>query len=202
MDPPSPKRVVRAQVRAALRGVPARRWVEDSRRLVGNLLREPRLAGARTIMAFAPMPEEADIMAALRTWLDQGARICLPRIDWEALTISPVALQVLAPPELIETTQGIREPAQQCQVVGVDEVEVVLVPGLAFSREPTAPGAGGFARLGKGKGFYDRFLAQRSLRALTLGIAMSEQVVQDVPMEPWDVPVAGLATPDGVRWAR
>jgi 5-formyltetrahydrofolate cyclo-ligase len=151
------------------------------------------------------MPDEPDIVPALQACLDRGVRIVLPRIDWSANAIVPIAMQVLAPPELVETSLGIREPGPAARMVEAAEIDVVLVPGLAFGPDPLPPGPGGpggFPRLGKGKGFYDRFLSRSALRAMTLGIALNEQLVHDVPMTSSDVPVMGLATPDSVRWAR
>ncbi len=205
MHTPSAKGVVRARVRARLQGLTPQGRAADSQRLVDHLLREPRLSGAGTIMAFAPMPDEPDLMPALGAWLGRGVRIALPRIDWTHNTIAPVLVQVLAPPELVETAFGILEPGPGAWIVERAEIDVVLVPGLAFGPDPLPPGPGGpggFPRLGKGKGFYDRFLAGPAMRALTLGIALNEQLVHDVPMTPSDVPVMGLATPDAVRWAR
>ena len=68
----------------------------------------------------------------------------------------PVATQALCPPE---------------------EICAVLVPGLAFSPEGE--------RLGRGAGFYDRFL-QRHPGALRIGVAFQEQIANSIPVDPWD----------------
>lgn len=70
-----------------------------------------------------------------------------------------------------------------------DEIAVVLVPGLAFTREG--------ARLGRGAGFYDRFLAAHP-RALRIGIGFSEQLTDRLPVEPLDQAMDMLLTDEGV----
>lgn len=79
---------------------------------------------------------------------------------------------------------GIPEPVQG-QVVVPD---ILLVPGLGFSRN-------GF-RLGRGGGFYDRYLAEHKVQAI--GVAYREQILTDVPVEPWDQQLDWLVDPQGI----
>jgi 5-formyltetrahydrofolate cyclo-ligase len=71
-----------------------------------------------------------------------------------------------------------------------DGFDFVLVPGLAFDR------AG--QRLGKGLGYYDRFLRRLSGSTLFVGFAYSEQVVPEVPVDEWDAKMHMLVTEEGV----
>jgi 5-formyltetrahydrofolate cyclo-ligase len=68
--------------------------------------------------------------------------------------------------------------------------DLVVVPGMAFDT------AG--RRLGRGSGYYDRFLAGLEPSAATVGLAFSCQLVSEVPVDPWDIPVQAVATEDGV----
>ena len=86
---------------------------------------------------------------------------------------------------------GIREP----QVVPGDEgvrggFDLVVVPGLAFDSHGR--------RLGQGYGYYDRFLAALGGTALSIGLAFSWQLVPEVPVDAWDVPVDAVVTEDGI----
>ncbi len=86
---------------------------------------------------------------------------------------------------------GIREP----QAVPGDEgvrggFDLVVVPGLAFDLHGR--------RLGQGYGYYDRFLAALGGTALTVGLAFSWQLVPEVPVDAWDVPVDAVVTEDGI----
>jgi 5-formyltetrahydrofolate cyclo-ligase len=84
---------------------------------------------------------------------------------------------------------GFDQPLVDAPAVAAAELGVVLVPGLAF----TADGR----RLGQGGGYYDRLLGGSG--AVAVGIAPAAVVVDDVPTEPHDAPMAWLATEDGVR---
>lgn len=83
---------------------------------------------------------------------------------------------------------GIWEPLPAPErFVSADAFDLVLVPGLAFDLN------GG--RLGRGAGFYDRFLATLSPKARLVGVALDEQIVEQTPRDAFDLPVDALATP-------
>jgi len=71
------------------------------------------------------------------------------------------------------------------------ERTLVLVPGLGFDA------AGG--RLGRGKGYYDRFLAKLGLGAAAVGICFEAQLLPEIPMDRSDVRVGYLCTETGLR---
>ena len=85
---------------------------------------------------------------------------------------------------LIAGRHGIREPAADVSAVPPGEIDLVLVPGLAFDE------AG--RRLGRGAGYYDRFLAPLSVA--TVGVAFELQLVPEVPAGSGDVPVGAIVT--------
>lgn len=91
---------------------------------------------------------------------------------------------------------GIREPRVDPGMAGTrNGFDLVVVPGLAF--DPAG------RRLGKGYGFYDRFLAELADGTETVGLAFSWQLLPEVPVESWDVPVGVVVTDEGViRTAR
>ncbi|MBQ8285168.1 MAG: 5-formyltetrahydrofolate cyclo-ligase [Thermoguttaceae bacterium] len=83
---------------------------------------------------------------------------------------------------------GIWEPVPDAsRLVAPDAFDVVLVPGLAFDLD------GG--RLGRGAGFYDRFLATLPPKTRLVGVALDEQIVDKAPRDAFDLPVDALATP-------
>ncbi len=86
---------------------------------------------------------------------------------------------------------GIREPFALPGREGVRKgFDLVVVPGLAFD-------AAGW-RLGRGHGFYDRFLSGLGGRVVMVGLAFSWQLVPEVPVEAWDVPVDAVVTEKAV----
>lgn len=149
-----------------------------------------RWGGAGTVMAYLALPLEADPAAAMAVWRVRGATVCVPRTDWGARSMEPVVLGGT----LVEGANGMREVGADQPVVGVDRLEVVVVPGLGFTR------SGG--RLGRGAGFYDRFLARLSPGTVRVGLAVSAQVRDDVPLEATDRPVDWVVTEDGAASCR
>ena len=83
----------------------------------------------------------------------------------------------------------IEEPADG-EPWPADNIDLIVVPGLAFDT------SGG--RLGKGGGFYDRFLVQPGMHALTCAVAFAEQMIETVPAEPHDRRVDMLVTDEAV----
>lgn len=83
---------------------------------------------------------------------------------------------------------GFEQPAADAATIPREEIDVVLVPGLAFGRDGR--------RLGRGAGYYDRFLAE--LDADKVGLTTSDRLRHDLPLESHDVPVDWIATENGV----
>ncbi len=74
---------------------------------------------------------------------------------------------------------GITEPEDSCPTVDPSEIDLAIVPGLAFSRSGI--------RLGRGKGYYDRMLPR--LNCFKLGVCYSVALSDSIPSEKWDVPM-------------
>lgn len=129
-----------------------------------------------------PTGSEIDPRPALAALADLGWRIALPCVRGDALTFRDWPDIVRTPPP---GWQGIPEPDAGQPPSTPD---VLLVPLLA------ATPAGG--RLGQGKGFYDRTLA--AMPAFAVGLLYDVQLVEALPLDPWDRPLAALATPS--RW--
>jgi 5-formyltetrahydrofolate cyclo-ligase len=85
---------------------------------------------------------------------------------------------------------GIREPLTG-KPIPMDMIDLVIVPGLGFSTT-------GY-RIGRGMGFYDRFLAQPDFIGRSCGLAFEEQVVEDLPVLDHDIPLSMLVTDRGIR---
>lgn len=85
---------------------------------------------------------------------------------------------------------GIREPIQG-PPLPIAEIDLVLVPGLGFDEQGN--------RLGRGRGFYDRFLSHADFQGVTCAFALERQVVEHVPHDAHDVRVQMLVTEERVR---
>jgi 5-formyltetrahydrofolate cyclo-ligase len=85
---------------------------------------------------------------------------------------------------------GLREPPSHAPQRAIGEIDVFLVPGVAFTKDGR--------RLGRGGGYYDGTLALRSPTAITIGVAFDCNVVIDLPLEAHDLRVDFVATEHGV----
>ncbi len=104
--------------------------------------------------------------------------VCYPRVHGEGL----VFLRVAEPEALLRSRWNLLEPPHREEaVVPPGEIDLLLVPGVAFTRE------GG--RMGRGGGYYDRLLADPALRAASFGVCFAEQIVPRLPIEAHDRPV-------------
>ena len=178
------KRTLRRRMLENLRAMPARERVEGSLSLMDRLLGSELWTQAEAIYSYLSLELEVDTHRAHTAALAGGKRLALPRIEGDELDFRFVE-ELAGPWEA--GALGIREPSTALPAASWTPggAVLVLVPGLAFD------GAGG--RLGRGKGFYDRFLA-RSGAPATVGLCFSVQLVDEVPREQNDHRVGWLAT--------
>ncbi len=156
---------------------------EMSAQLCAALAAMPAWHAARTVALFAPLPSEPDV-EGLWAYL-AGKRAAYPRMAGETFALYAVE----SPYELVPAQWGIREPRPE-RLVSPAEVDFVVIPGVAFTRDG--------ARCGRGKGFYDRFLAELSPAACKTGACFARQLVAELPMEPHDVRMDFVVTEAGV----
>lgn len=140
-------------------------------------------------MLFLSMSLEVDTrQLALQAWADLK-RVLAPRVTWDQRRMLPIEIQSLAS-GVQEGYMGIREPVEGMPVP-VSYIDLVVVPGLAFDDRGD--------RLGRGRGFYDRFLAHPDFRGVSCGLAFELQCVETLPTGPTDMPVDMLVTDEKVR---
>lgn len=142
---------------------------------------------ARSILFFAPLPEELDVWPLLMTAFSAGKAIALPRFISEENAYIACGVRDLDR-DLQAGHFGIREPTEQCAPLSSNRIDLILVPGVAFDLEGR--------RLGRGKGYYDQLLT--TVRGKMCGVGFDEQIVPEVPIEPHDVRLDYILTP--TRW--
>ncbi len=134
----------------------------------------PEFAAARCVALFAALADEPDTRPMLERWA-AGRRIVLPRVEGETMRFYDYDLESLRCGAF-----GIDEP-QRGEACDPADIDLIIVPGVAF----TASGA----RLGRGRGYYDRYLSQPALRASMVGVCYAHQIVDALPVEPHDIPM-------------
>lgn len=192
------KAEVRAAMRAQLAGLSACERADRSEAICTALERHlARLVPAGGILAaFWPLPGEPDLSPLLRDWIDGAGRgLALPRVIVSAGGGEPgggvmeFRRVAAVPGDLVRSTPfGILEPdPARCPAVTSERIAAVLVPGLAFDSSG--------ARLGRGGGFYDRYLAKLPAAVPRIGIAFDVQWCEEsLPALPHDQRVDSITT--------
>lgn len=127
---------------------------------------------AENILIYHSLPDELQTLDFLQKWHTRK-RFFLPRVAGVNLELLPYSPDSLQPGAF-----GIEEPAAG-QPVDPSTMELIIVPAVAYDRQGN--------RLGRGKGFYDRLLAET--RATTIGVAYDFQLLDALPTDPHDTPV-------------
>jgi 5-formyltetrahydrofolate cyclo-ligase len=208
--PPDPKSLARDLARASLAALAPRERERASAALCQRVARLPEWRQARVRMAFVPDTRDAtpepDVWPLVVDTLRDGARVALPRTDWSDRSMVAVELaSVKSLSQDLADSKGVREGAPHLSTIALSEVEVLLVPGVAFDLR--------CGRLGRGAGFYDRFLARhraamrsgpyappRDLGVL-VGVCFDEQILDEAPMGAQDVRMDVVITPTRTLWA-
>ena len=152
------------------------------------VITSPEFDAARCVMLFLSTATEVDTASiALRCWQD-GKQVVVPKVSWDQRRMLPVEISSLK--DGLTTTGPVREPIGG-KPIPLDLIDLVIVPGLGFTRT-------GY-RIGRGMGFYDRFLAQPDFLGRSCGLAFEEQVIESLPVLDHDVPLSMLVTDTGIR---
>lgn len=178
------KTTIRADMKVVLTGmVPAVRH-HRSLQACELLASTKEFKQAQLVMLFMSTPTEVETSTlAVKAWAE-GKSIAVPRVDWDGKRMEPVEITSLET-GMTTVKAGIREPIAG-KVVPLDLIDMVVIPGLAFDRK-------GF-RVGRGRGFYDRFLAQRDFQGIRCALCFHEQLIATVPREPHDIPMDLIVT--------
>lgn len=163
----------------------------DRRRMSAAIARHasawPAFLGSQTVMLYLALPQEVQTATILAECHRKAKRVAVPVVTQQGL----VAAQLRPGPVKLKPGRfGILEPTATT-IIHPGDIDCVLVPGIAFD--------GRGARLGFGRGYYDRFLSQLPAAAHVCGLAFASQIVERVPDLPHDVRMQWLVTEQGVR---
>jgi 5-formyltetrahydrofolate cyclo-ligase len=192
MNPVEAKRALRAELRARVAAMDPEAREAASAAVRGHVMASLVWARARVVMVYAADASEPDLDGLIGLGRAGGKTMCVPRVDWAGKRLIPAAVDSGA--DLVEDRHAIRVPTEVCVAVAPRAVELVIAPGVGFGLDG--------ARLGRGGGFYDRFLAERSaggsMRMVVLGACFAAQVVGRIPSGAQDQRMNGLVTEAGL----
>jgi 5-formyltetrahydrofolate cyclo-ligase len=175
---PEAKESLRRRMTAMRRGVPLQTRRDWSRMICGQVCEGEAFVQAAHVVAYVPVGAEVDPHDAAVAVLTTGRALYYPASEVEP---------TLRRARCVGTAMAEADGGGDSLNVDAPSV-LVLVPGVAFDE------TGG--RLGRGRGWYDRLL-RRYANASRWGLAFALQVVADVPLDPWDVPMDAVVTERG-----
>lgn len=135
---------------------------------------------AAIVMLYLPLTGKIDITPAAIRCFSRGQTVCVPKVDWQRRDMQPVEVCSLDDRVLETDEHGVRCP-RDARPVMPGMIDVVVVPGLAFDSQGR--------RLGRGGGYYDRFLKRLRPNVTTIGLAFDWQIIDEVPAASHDIAV-------------
>lgn len=164
--------MLRKAVRTRLAAMSDADKEQQSTAICHSLKAHIAVTGARVVALFSPLPDEPRIWPLVED-LSKSMAVLLPRIEGDVMNF-----YCYSPESMSSGAFGILEPVGG-EPVAPYEIDVMVVPGVAFTS--------GGGRMGRGKGFYDRYMSRNDFRALKIGVCYAEQLIESIPMEPHDI---------------
>lgn len=182
---PSAKQSIREKIRSLRIALDNR--PERSQRILDRLIALPRYQSAETVLAYVGHRSEVQTLPLIEQRLRDSEPTVVPWCEDGRLRL----FRLESLDDLETGRYGISEPrrdlrSETSRMVPLSDIDVILVPGIAFDR------SGG--RLGQGKGYYDKLLQEARPRATLIGLAFNCQIVDEVPREAHDVPMDLIVT--------
>ncbi len=186
MSSPVSKAALRRALLAQRRVLDPADWRDRSDHVAAHLTTLSVLQTARTLLTYQPIRQEPDLTGLASSAWGRDRTWGLPRCVGETLS-----WHKWHPDDpLVPGAFGIREPDPAAPLIELAQVDALLVPAVGGDRR-------GY-RLGYGGGFYDRLFAEHpALARRAIAVTFAFAVVDTLPADPWDIPLAGLCTETG-----
>jgi 5-formyltetrahydrofolate cyclo-ligase len=177
---------IRVQVSRALETLSEKNYLKWSSDIAAHLISSTYWKDAKVIAFTISRGREVDTYYLIRKAWEEGKQIVVPRANFQTKLMTFYELTRFD--HLESQPYSLKEPMiEYCQAINHENIDLVIVPGLAFDKS-------GY-RLGFGGGFYDRFLP--TVDAITISLAFPSQIVKALPVEKHDQQVDHIVTPSG-----
>ena len=176
------KSELRKQVLQEMKALPREQKQFIDQALTERLLQHPFYQEAKVIATYLSFPHEFQTQELIEQALRDGKKVLIPK----TYPKGRMDFVIYDPQKLVKTSFGLLEPQRDLGVVDASQIDLVHVPGLAFTME-------GY-RIGYGGGYYDRYLEQFSGHTLS---TVYHYQVQDFIPENHDIPVQEVLIDEG-----
>ena len=172
------KKSIRQEVRRRIKLMSEQTKQQESATVFAAIEATPLFNEVKCIALFAAMWDEVPTTQVLERWRKMGKRVVVPRVESVIMRYYDYH-----PDRMTEGAYGIIEPVGDKEVAAED-IDLMIVPARAFT--PNGD------RLGRGGGFYDKYMALPGFRAVKYGVAFGCQIFDSLPTDPHDIPVDRL----------
>jgi len=181
------KSQIRKDMKVRLQAQTAEDRAQKSRMIQEKVFALDVFQRATTVLVYASHDGEVETGHLLGEFLKLKKIIGLPKVVQKQRQILPIRVDNLTD-DLESGLYGILEPKyQHDRILSLQELDLVVVPGLAYDRTRH--------RLGRGAGYYDRFLSTLPSKTITIGLAFDFQIIESLPERtPLDLPVSLVIT--------
>lgn len=180
------KSELRKEIRTKRETLSKEQVMEKSQNIFNQLYKHPLYKSANTIMTYVSIGKEVDTHNFIQRAIKEGKRIVVPVCKPE--TREMIASHIIDfENDLQEGYWGLLEPKKETlRAISSNEIDLILVPGLAFTKSGH--------RLGHGGGYYDRFLSSLTRDVPSIALAYELQLVDHLPVEDFDLPMKYIMT--------
>lgn len=174
MEARQEKQTLRKQIRTEMQLIPDDYFHQAGRQICRRVLESEAYRQAKTIFCFVSHGKEPDTHSLLEQVLANGKTLCVPLCKAQGEMDAKVIHSLN---ELQPGSYGIPEPGENAETLLPSQIDLAVIPCLAASRDGK--------RLGKGGGYYDRFLATYTGKAVLL--CPEKLILDTIPTEPHDI---------------
>ena len=178
------KKKMRAAILALREAMPPAARSAASRAIIDKVCGLPQYAEATVVLTYMGFGSEIETQSFFERIIADGKVVVLPRVDRASQTLMLHAARSTS--DLLTGKWGIREPRADAPTVSIEEVDFLLMPGVAFDRFGN--------RLGYGRGYYDKLLVIADPALTRVAAAFSCQIVEAVPVGPTDQRIDCIVT--------
>jgi 5-formyltetrahydrofolate cyclo-ligase len=175
------KHIIRKKIKEKLKCCSELEKSQKSDIIKHRLFSDEVFKKANVVMFYVSLKDEVNTFDMIDEAIRAGKRVCVPVIILDEKRL--IAGGIKDRKEDLEKQHfGIYQPKSgRVEEVPLEDIDLVVVPGIAFDNKNV--------RLGRGHGYYDRFLSSLPRRAKAIGLAFDFQVVDHLPQDSHDIPV-------------
>ncbi|MDM5189977.1 5-formyltetrahydrofolate cyclo-ligase [Bacillus sp. DX4.1] len=174
---------LRKQILKQMNSLPKEQYKTLSEQIVASLYEQKEWIEAKTIGITLSMEHEVNTYEMIEKAWREGKKVVVPKCNRKTRTMT--FYQITDFEQLETVYMNLREPIPSItEEVEAQEIDLLFVPGVAYTRRGD--------RIGYGGGYYDRYLV--NYKGKTLSLAFGFQIVENIPMEPFDQVVQKIIT--------